>query len=112
MNKWFEDFTTGCSRFAGQPAMLLVSLLLVAIGLVAFISNSDHFLGGASLAISSVTLLLLPILQATQNRDGAALQAKIDELIKVHSRARDDLIGVENRTSAEIENVRRSEENS
>jgi low affinity Fe/Cu permease len=53
-----------------------------------------------------VTLLLLPILQATQNRDGAALQAKIDELIKATSNARDDLIGLENRHEDEIQSIR------
>ena len=57
-----------------------------------------------------VTLLLLPILQATQNRDGAALQAKIDELIKSNTEARDALIGLENRSEDEIERVRRGEE--
>jgi low affinity Fe/Cu permease len=65
---------------------------------------------GANLAISVVTLLLLPVLQATQNRDGAALQAKIDELIKSSSEARDALIGLENRSEAEIERVRADEE--
>lgn len=107
--KWFNDFSTGCARFAGRPAMLLIAIGLSVLGVVAFFSGSDHFLGGASLAISTVTLLLLPILQATQNRDGAALQAKIDELILVHERARNSLIGVEDRSDEEIEAVRRSE---
>ena len=62
-----------------------------------------------NLSMSIVTLLLLPILQATQNRDGAALQAKIDELIKATAKARDDLIGLENRDEAEIEAIRVSE---
>ena len=56
--------------------------------------------------------MLLPILQATQNRDGAALQAKIDELIKVNSAARDALIGLENRDEAEIERMRADEQRS
>ena len=53
--------------------------------------------------------MLLPILQATQNRDGAALQAKIDELIKATGKARDDLIGLENRSEEEIEHIRLDE---
>lgn len=64
----------------------------------------------SNLAISTVTLLLLPILQATQNRDGAALQAKIDELILVHERARNSLIGVEERSNEEIEQIRNIED--
>ena len=53
-----------------------------------------------------VTLLLLPILQATQNRDGAALQAKLDELIRATSHARNDLMGLERESEKEIEHKR------
>lgn len=89
--------------------MLMICILLAVIGVVAYLSPNEHFMAGANLAISAVTLLLLPILQATQNRDGAALQAKIDELIKANDRARDDLIGLENRAEDEIERMRLDE---
>lgn len=111
MKKLFDRFSTGCARFTGRPAMLLICLALALAGIASYISNNEHLVGGANLAISIVTLLLLPILQATQNRDGAALQAKIDELIKVNSEARDSLIGLENRDEAEIERVRQDEAN-
>ena len=109
MRHHFDRFTTGCARFAGQPVMLILCLLLGATGMMAFASGDDLFIAGANLSISIVTLLLLPILQATQNRDGAALQAKIDELIKATSNARDDLIGLENRDEDEIERIRLDE---
>ena len=89
--------------------MLILCILLGVTGAMAFVSRDDLFISGANLSISIVTLLLLPILQATQNRDGAALQAKIDELIKATSNARDDLIGLENRDEAEIESIRLDE---
>ena len=106
MRNYFDRFTTGCARFAGRPMMLAMCLLLAAIGLGAFVSRDEHFISGTNLAISVLTMLLLPILQATQNRDGAALQAKIDELIKASGKARDDLIGLENRREDEIETIR------
>ena len=109
MRHIFDRFTTGCARFAGRPAMLMICILLGATGVLAFVSREELFISGANLTISVVTLLLLPILQATQNRDGAALQAKIDELIKASSKARDDLIGLENRDEDEIENIRLNE---
>src|SRR6187401_524456 len=86
--------------------MLFGCMLLAGLGITAFASGNDLFISGANLAISIVTLLLLPILQATQNRDGAALQAKIDELIKASGKARNDLIGLENRGENEIEEMR------
>lgn len=110
MKALFARFSTGCARFTGRPAMLMVCVLLSLIGAIAYVSGNEHFLGGANIAISIVTLLLLPILQATQNRDGAALQAKIDELIKVNHEARNGLIGLENRSEEEIEALRADEQ--
>lgn len=109
MGDLFNRLTTGCARFAGQPAMLIICILLAATGIAAYLSGDELFISGANISISIVTLLLLPILQATQNRDGAALQAKMDELIKANTRARDDLIGLENRAEEEIEAIRLDE---
>lgn len=106
MGNLFDQFTTGCARFAGRPAMLIICILLAATGVLAYVSGDELFISGANLTISIVTLLLLPILQATQNRDGAALQAKIDELIKATGKARDDLIGLEKRGEDDIEQIR------
>ena len=86
--------------------MLVLCTSLGLFGLVAYLGGEDRLINGANFSISVVTLLLLPILQATQNRDGAALQAKIDELIKATADARDDMIGLEKRSEAEIEAMR------
>lgn len=104
--KVFDRFATGCARFTGRPLMFALCLGVSGTGFVAYASGSDHLLGGANLAINVLTLLILPILQATQNRDGAALQAKIDELIKSSKGARDTLIGLEYRSAEEIETMR------
>jgi low affinity Fe/Cu permease len=86
--------------------MLLICVLLGASGAAAYFVGDANWIAGANLLISVVTLLLLPILQATQNRDGAALQAKLDELIKSNGQARDALIGLEKRGEHEIDRLR------
>jgi low affinity Fe/Cu permease len=86
--------------------MLILCVLLALAGIVAFISGQQLFIAGTSMAISGVTLLLLPVLQASQNRDDAALHAKLDELIKSHADARNRFIGLENRSESEIELVK------
>ena len=106
MGNLFDRFATGCARFTGRPAMLILCVGVAAIGVASYFSGDEHFLNGANLSISILTLLILPILQATQNRDGAALQAKIDELIRSNSDARDALIGLEKRGEEEIEQLR------
>jgi low affinity Fe/Cu permease len=110
MKNMFARFSTGCARFSGQPAMQVICLALSLLGIAAYVSDNDHFVNGANLVISVITLMLLPLLQASQNRDGAAMQAKLDELIKVNTEARDALIGLENRSEEEIEQMRREGE--
>ena len=51
--------------------------------------------------MSAVTLLLLPILQATQDRDSSGLPAKLCELIEIHCDAKDTLLGLERRSADE-----------
>lgn len=53
-----------------------------------------------------VTFLMVFLIQNTQNRDGAAIQAKLDELIRV-GRASNALIGIEHLTEAEVEKIRK-----
>ena len=86
--------------------MLAICILLSLGGIAAYFINNEHFISGTNLAINIVTLLILPILQATQNRDGAAVQAKLDELIKANTDARDEMIGLEKRGEDEIEQIR------
>ena len=52
-----------------------------------------------------ITFLMVFVIQNTQNRDGAAVQAKLDELIRV-SAARNTLIGIETLTQDEIADIR------
>jgi low affinity Fe/Cu permease len=52
-----------------------------------------------------VTFLMVFLIQNTQNRDGAAIQAKLDELI-LSSPSENQFIGIEHLTEAEVEQFR------
>ena len=106
MGNWFSHFTASLARFIGRPLMLIVCVLLAAGSVAAYASHDSLLIDGTNLAINVLTLLFLPILQATQNRDGAALQAKLDELIKVNKEANSQLIGLEDKSEEEIEELR------
>ena len=56
-----------------------------------------------------LTFLQVFLIQNTQNRDGAAIQAKLDALIKA-SAAHNRFIGIEDLTEEELENMRAHEE--
>ncbi|WP_051334064.1 low affinity iron permease family protein [Mesorhizobium sp. WSM3224] len=52
-----------------------------------------------------VTFLIVFLIQNTQNCDGAAIQAKLDELIR-SGRAKNEFIGIEHLTDAEVQKFR------
>ena len=52
-----------------------------------------------------ITFLMVFLIQNTQNRDGAAIQAKLDELIR-SGQGKNDFIGIEHLTEAEVDEFR------
>ena len=53
-----------------------------------------------------VTFLMVFLIQNSQNRDAAAMQAKLDELLRAVAKARGEFIGIEHLTDNEIEKIR------
>ncbi len=53
-----------------------------------------------------ITFLMVFLIQNTQNRDSAAIQVKLDELLRSHRPASNDFIGVEHLTEDELEELR------
>jgi low affinity Fe/Cu permease len=54
-----------------------------------------------------VTFLMVFLIQNAQNRDGAAIQVKLNELIRV-SQAQNSFVGVEHLTEEELADIRAS----
>ncbi len=52
-----------------------------------------------------ITFLMVFLIQNSQNRDGAAIQVKLDELIRV-SAAHNSFVGIEHLTDEELEDIR------
>ena len=53
-----------------------------------------------------VTFLMVFVIQNAQNRDTQALQLKLDELIRVNMAARNSLMGLEEKSEAEVEGIK------
>jgi low affinity Fe/Cu permease len=53
-----------------------------------------------------VTFLMVFLIQSSQNRDTAALQIKLDEIIRVLKRADNSLLNLEQLDEAELEQIR------
>ena len=53
-----------------------------------------------------ITFLMIFLVQNSQNRDGLAIQAKLDELIKANEAARNELKHIEDKSEEEIQKIR------
>ena len=95
MKRTFADVAATIDQLSGRPLTFLVALLTIAVW--AITGPLFHFSDTWQLVINTgtsvITFLMVFIIQNTQNRDGAAIQAKLDELIRV-SAARNTLIGI------------------
>lgn len=104
----FDIFAQTASRWAGRPSAFIaaVALILVwgATGPVFHYSDTWQLVINTGTTI--VTFLMCFLIQATQNRDAAALHVKMDELILVTREARNELIGAEDLSVEAIEALR------
>ncbi|MGY2047674.1 low affinity iron permease family protein [Methylobacterium sp. JK268] len=103
----FSDFAAAVARAAGKPATFAISLVLIAVWAVCgpFFHYSDTWQLIINTGTTIITFLMVFLIQNTQNRDGAAIQAKLDELIRV-SAAQNAYIGIEQLTEEELTQLR------
>jgi low affinity Fe/Cu permease len=93
---FFSDLSTRVARWTGSHWALLIAAVFVVVSL------SLVGVEITNIAISIVTLLMVFVLQNTQNRDSAALHLKLDEMVRVQPEARDEIRGAEEKPVDEI----------
>lgn len=104
MDHSFSSFATWVAKWTGSQWAFIVAAVFVVVALLA----TD--MATTNLVISIVTLLMVLVLQNTQNRHSAALHLKLDEVVRAEPEARDELRGVESRPEREIRELTRDDE--
>lgn len=108
MERFFTRIATSMSIAAGHPLTFLsaVGVILVWVITGPIFNFSDTWQLIINTGTTIVTFLMVFLIQNAQNRDAAAMQAKLDELLRAVGKARDQFIGVEHLTEREIELIR------
>ena len=107
MEKLFLQFANHTARLAGKPWTFLVCLAVVIVWGVTgpiFRFSSDWQLV-INTGTTIVTFLMVFLIQNTQNRDGAAIQAKLDELIHAVRNADERFVGIERLSEKELDAI-------
>ena len=108
LSKTFTDIATHVARASGKPLTFAVSIVIIVVWAVTgpMFGFSDTWQLVINTGTTIVTFLMVFLIQNTQNRDGAAMQAKLDELIRTRA-AQNRYIGIERMTEEELEELRK-----
>jgi low affinity Fe/Cu permease len=108
MDRIFTRLATSFARLAGRPSAFSIAVALILLWVLTgpVFSWSDTWQLVVNTATTIITFLMVFLIQNSQNRDTAAIQAKLDEIIRAVAHARNEFIGIEHLTDLEIENIR------
>jgi low affinity Fe/Cu permease len=105
--KLFSNFADKIAFVTGKPLIFLGVLAITLAWMAAgpIFGWSDAWQLVANTVTNVVTFLMVFVIQNSQNRDSAAIQTKLDEVLRAvapHSR----LAGIEDLTHEEIEEIK------
>src|ERR1700754_1190119 len=108
MDALFTKIASKFSLLAGQPAAALLAFLIIIVWAVTgpLFQFSDTWQLVINTGTTIVTFLMVFLIQNSQNRDAAAMQAKLDELIRAVDKARGTFIAIEHLTDNQIQAIR------
>jgi len=108
VDRFFTLCAARISTVAGQPIAFVLALSLIIVwGLTGPLFHySDTWQLVVNTATTIVTFLMVFLIQNSQNRDAAAMQAKLDEMLRAIDKAREQFIGIEHLTDRQIEEIR------
>ena len=108
MRKFFNWCATRTSAAAGHPITFTIAVGTIVVWAVTgpMFGYSDTWQLLINTGTTIVTFLMVFLIQNSQNRDAAAMQAKLDELLRAVDKAREQFIGIEHLTDQQIELVR------
>jgi len=105
---WFSRFASEVARVAGHPATFgtAAGAMVAWAAMGPFVGFSDVWQLTVNTGTTIITFLMVFIIQNSQNRDSAALQIKLDELIRANDNARNILLDLETHSSQDLDRIR------
>jgi low affinity Fe/Cu permease len=104
----FVRFSRAVSLVAGRPVTFAAAVVLIVIwaasGPVFHYSETWQLV--VNTATTIITFLMVFVLQTTQNRDGEAIQAKLDELVFALKGADNKFVGAEKLSDEDLKQLR------
>lgn len=108
IDHFFTRIASRIAAWTGQPVTFMLALAVVIIWAVTgpLFNWSNTWQLVINTGTTIITFLMVFLIQNAQNRDASAIQVKLDELIRAVELARNEFIGIEHLTDAEICEIR------
>jgi low affinity Fe/Cu permease len=105
MKESFHRFAHSAADVVGSPTAFLVGLIVIAVWAItgSVFNYSDTWQLIINTGTTIITFLMVFLIQNTQNRDSRAVHLKLDELIRSVRTARNEMVGLENLSDAELD---------
>lgn len=112
MGQYFSKFARYMAKVSGAPSAFIVACCFVAVWIISgpIFSFSDTWQLIINTVTNIIALLMVFIIQNTQNRDGEAMQIKLDELICSHKDAHKVLLDLEELTQEQLDLIQKKYE--
>lgn len=104
---WFSDLASKAARGSGKASTFALASATIIVWIVSgpFFGFSDTWQLVINTGTTIVTFLMVFLIQNSQNRDSAAIQVKLDEIIRA-SRVQNKFVGIENLDDDELERIK------
>lgn len=105
----YSQFAKAAARLSGRPRVFTLAVVLILVWLVTgpLFGFSDTWQLVINTSTTIVTFLMVFLIQNTQNRDTAAIQLKLDELIRATKGAHNALLDLEELDETRLAEFRR-----
>jgi low affinity Fe/Cu permease len=108
LSAWFSHFAGAMAKAVGHPAAFIMAVGFVIAWAITgpFFGFSDTWQLIINTTTTIITSLIVFLIQNTQNRDTAALQLKIDELIRATKGAHNAVLDLEELEEGDLTRIR------
>ena len=104
---FFENFANAATKFTGSsPAFIIAASIVLVWGLTGpLFGYSETWQLVINTGTTIITFLMVFLIQKAQNKDGKAIQLKLNELIAAHEQASNRMVDIEDLTEAELDQL-------